>query len=210
MVIALNNAGTIELAAVNISGGFILDESTLISTTAEGGLGAADSATVIYSTTARTSVAYRVIGYIDSTQATAGNWATAPSTIQGNGGQASVSLAMNASGLASMFACRAWVSFDGTKDTTGAVSTSNTNRLIRGSGNVTSVLRNAAGDYTITFTTAMTDANYCAIGTTGPKGNNSESVSVFAYTSSSAVRVQSHSGGAVLADAANLNWSIFR
>ena len=108
------------------------------------------------------------------------------------------------------YSCRAWVSFDGTKDTTGAVSIANTNRLIRGSGNVTSVLRNAAGDYTINFTTAMTDANYCAVGTTGPKGANSESVTVFAYTSSSAVRVQSHSGGATLADAANLNWSIFR
>jgi hypothetical protein len=88
VVIALNNAGTIELAAVNISGGTQLDETNLISTTAEGGAGAADSASVVYSTTARTSVAYRVIGYIESTQATAGTWATAPSTIQGYGGQA--------------------------------------------------------------------------------------------------------------------------
>jgi len=88
VVIALNNAGTIELAAVNISGGNQLDETNLITTTAEGGAGAADSANVIYSTTARTSVAYRVIGYIESTQATAGTWATAPSTIQGYGGQA--------------------------------------------------------------------------------------------------------------------------
>ena len=88
VVIALNNAGTIELAAVNISGGNQLDETNLISTIAEGGAGAADSANVIYSTTARTSVAYRVIGFIDSTQATAGTWATAPSTIQGYGGQA--------------------------------------------------------------------------------------------------------------------------
>lgn len=88
VVIALNNAGTIELAAVNISGGTQLDETNLITTTAEGGAGAADSASTIYSTTARTSVAYRVIGYIESTQATAGTWATAPSTIQGYGGQA--------------------------------------------------------------------------------------------------------------------------
>ena len=41
---------------------------------------------------------------------------------------------------------------------------SNTNRLIRASGNVTSVLRNALGDYTITFTTAMPDANYAVTG----------------------------------------------
>jgi hypothetical protein len=88
VVIAMNNAGTLELAAVNISGGNQLDETNLVSTTAEGGAGAADSANVIYSTTARTSLAYRVIGYIESTQATAGTWATAPSTIQGQGGQA--------------------------------------------------------------------------------------------------------------------------
>jgi hypothetical protein len=88
VVLALNNAGTIELAVSNISGGVNLDETGVISTTAEGGAGAADSATVVYSTTARTSVAYRVIGYIESTQATAGTWATDPSLKQGAGGQA--------------------------------------------------------------------------------------------------------------------------
>jgi hypothetical protein len=88
VVLALNNAGTIELAAVNIAGGNDLSETGLINTTAEGGAGGADTANVIYSTTARTGVAYRVIGYIESTQATAGTWATAPSTIQGQGGQA--------------------------------------------------------------------------------------------------------------------------
>ena len=88
VVLAINNAGTVELAVVNISGGNQLDETNLITTTAEGGAGAADSANVIYSTTARTSVAYRVVGYVESTQTTAGTWATAPSTIQGYGGQA--------------------------------------------------------------------------------------------------------------------------
>lgn len=88
VVLAINNAGTIELAAVNIAGGNDLSETGLINTTAEGGAGGADTANVIYSTTARTGVAYRVLGYIESTQATAGTWATAPSTIQGAGGQA--------------------------------------------------------------------------------------------------------------------------
>jgi hypothetical protein len=72
---------------VNMAGGVDLSETGLISTTAEGGAGAADSATVVYSTTARSSLAYRALGYIESTQATAGTWATAPSTIQGQGGQ---------------------------------------------------------------------------------------------------------------------------
>ena len=86
VVIAINNAGTVELAAVNISGGSVLDETTLINTTAAAAAG--NSATAYYSTTARTGVAYRVVGYVESTQATAGTWATAPSTIQGMGGQA--------------------------------------------------------------------------------------------------------------------------
>ena len=86
VVLALNNAGTIELAAVNIAGGTNLDETGLISTTAIAG--GSNSASVVYSTTARTSVAYRVIGYVESTQATAGTWASAPSTVQGQGGQA--------------------------------------------------------------------------------------------------------------------------
>jgi hypothetical protein len=88
----MNNAGTLELAAVNISGGNQLDETNLISTTAEGGAGGADSSSVIYSATARTNLAYRVLGYVESTQATAGTWATTPSTIQGAGGQALTAL----------------------------------------------------------------------------------------------------------------------
>ena len=86
ILLALDNAGTVELAAVNIAGGNNLDETTLISTTAISA--AADQTNVVYSTTARTSLPFRVVGYVESTQATAGTWATAPSTIQGQGGQA--------------------------------------------------------------------------------------------------------------------------
>lgn len=85
-VIAIYNAGTVELAVVNIAGGNNLDETTLISTTTISG--AATSASVIYSTTGCSNVPFRVVGYVESTQATAGTWATAPSTIQGYGGQA--------------------------------------------------------------------------------------------------------------------------
>jgi hypothetical protein len=92
VVLALDNAGTVELAVVNIAGGNDLTETGLISTTAEGGSGTADSASVIYSNTARTNVAYRVVGYVESTQATAGTWATTPSTVQGYGGQALASM----------------------------------------------------------------------------------------------------------------------
>lgn len=91
-VLVLDNAGTVELAVNNLSGGVQLDETNLISTTAEGGAGAADSATVIYSTTARSSVVYRVAGFLDSTQATAGTYVTAPSLVQNCFGQALASM----------------------------------------------------------------------------------------------------------------------
>lgn len=76
-VYALNNGGTIELAA----SGSPWDEGTLQTTTAEGGAGAADSGTVLYSTTARTSKAIRLIGIITISEATAGTWASAPTEI---------------------------------------------------------------------------------------------------------------------------------
>ena len=86
MLLALNNAGTLELAVVNSAGGTDLSETGLITTTAISA--GSTSASTVYSTTARTNVAYRVIGVVRSTQTTAGTWATAPSLIQGQGGQA--------------------------------------------------------------------------------------------------------------------------
>lgn len=86
VVLAIDNAGTVELAVANAIGIGNIDETGVISTTAEGGVGAADSSSIIYSTTARSNVPYRVVGFVESTQATAGTWATAPSKIQGAGG----------------------------------------------------------------------------------------------------------------------------
>ena len=57
--------------------------------------------------------------------------------------------AINAGGDAPIYACRAWVNFNGT----GTVA-------IRGSGNVSSITDNGTGDYTVNFATAMSDANY--------------------------------------------------
>jgi hypothetical protein len=58
-----------------------------------------------------------------------------------NGGQ---------SGTAPIYAARAWVNFNGTTTTP----------TIRASGNVSSVARNATGNFTVNFTTAMQDTNY--------------------------------------------------
>lgn len=77
-VYLIDNAGTLELAASLNR----FSENALVSTTAEGGAGGADSATVMYSTTARSNVPCRLIGYIDNTQATAGTWASAGTQLQ--------------------------------------------------------------------------------------------------------------------------------
>lgn len=76
-VYLLDNAGTVELA-VSTS---LFDDTQIQSTTAEGGAGAADSYNVLYSTTARSNVAIRLIARLSSTQATAGTWATSISEI---------------------------------------------------------------------------------------------------------------------------------
>jgi hypothetical protein len=61
--------------------------------------------------------------------------------------------AFNATGTAPVFACRAWVNFNGT----GTVA-------IRASGNVSSITDNNVGYYTVNFATAMPDINYCITG----------------------------------------------
>lgn len=83
-IAAINNAGTVELAwSIRRSGTSILpiDEGGVISTSAEGGAGAADTAGTWYSTTARTSVPFTILGYFDSTQTTAGTWASSPTSL---------------------------------------------------------------------------------------------------------------------------------
>jgi hypothetical protein len=64
---------------------------------------------------------------------------------------APIKTALNASGTAPIYACRAWVNFNGT----GTVA-------IRASGNVSSITDNGVGDYTVNFTTVMSDDNYSA------------------------------------------------
>jgi hypothetical protein len=81
---AINNGGTVELAWFQSRSGTSIapiNEGGLISTTAEGGAGGADSAQTWYSTTARSNVPVTVLGYFDSTQATAGTWASSPANV---------------------------------------------------------------------------------------------------------------------------------
>jgi hypothetical protein len=90
VLVALDNAGTVELGVVNLAGGLNLDETRVLSTTAVSA--SASASNVVYSATARTNLAFRVVGYIDVTEATAGTWASAPTLVQGQGGQALAAL----------------------------------------------------------------------------------------------------------------------
>lgn len=67
-----------------------------------------------------------------------------------------VKAATSATGAAPIYACRAWVNFNGT----GTVA-------IRASGNVSSITDNGTGDYTVNFATAMPDANYSVLPVSG-------------------------------------------
>ena len=71
-------------------------------------------------------------------------------------------------GSAPIFGCRAWVSFDGKRNEadTGA-STNGANVKIRASGNVSSVLKHAVGEFTVNFTVPMADNGYAITGTAG-------------------------------------------
>lgn len=70
-VYLIDNAGTVELAWSTTR---LWDENSLQTTTAEGGAGAADDRHTLYSTTARSNVAIRLVGRIKFTLATAGTW----------------------------------------------------------------------------------------------------------------------------------------
>jgi len=59
---------------------------------------------------------------------------------------------------ATAYGCRAWASFNGTN---GAISAS---------GNVSSITRTGAGNYTLNFSNAMPDSNYAFTGTTTDSG----------------------------------------
>ena len=114
----------------------------------------------------------------------------------------------NTSGV-EVYTAKAWVNFNGT----GTVA-------IRASGNVSSITDNGTGDYTVNFTTAMSDANYaptmsCSIAdgaagvvdtTASFKRNNTS----FGTTSFRFVTSYNNSGTPTALDSAIITVAIFR
>lgn len=107
---------------------------------------------------------------------------------------------LNAAGDAPIYACRAWVNFNGT----GVPA-------IRASGNVSSITDNGTGDYTVNFTTPMPDADYC-VNVTPTTANVTLTMgpsNAGDYAAGSIrVRAQQFGSGAVDVPAANI--SVFR
>jgi hypothetical protein len=82
-----------------------------------------------------------------------------------SGNSATATKLSTASGSAPSYSARAWVNFDGT-------GTIGTNMTIRASANVASVYKVDTGQFTITFTIAMPDANYAISGFVATTGNS--------------------------------------
>jgi len=116
---------------------------------------------------------------------------------------------LNAAGSAPLYACRAWVNFNGI----GAVA-------IRASGNVSSITDNGLGDYTVNFTTAMQDANYAMvqgaanISDVGDDDNDNKPViagfNIATAPTSSAARIYVKNGSASAVDSTRVTLSFFR
>ena len=107
--------------------------------------------------------------------------------------------------VATAFGCRAWVNFNGT----GTVA-------IRASGNVSSIADNGTGDYTVNFTTAMPDANYCVVSSGAPTTTPTTAqrwpttVGTLAAGSVRILTPQDGTTSATLGDFALVNVAVFR
>jgi hypothetical protein len=102
-------------------------------------------------------------------------------------------------GTAPIFACRAWVNFNGT----GTVA-------IRASGNVSSITDNGVGDYTVNFTNAMVDANYSTVFTCSNSGATGFGFREWTAKAAGSVRVGTTNLSPVRVDQDEVNIAIFR
>ena len=101
---------------------------------------------------------------------------------------------------------KAWVNFNGT----GTVA-------IRRAFNVASITDNGTGNYTLNFTTAMTDANYAWSGSYGADNSSTlgfiagvASVALATSKTASSLRINSAYGTGTANDIASVSVTIFR
>ena len=102
------------------------------------------------------------------------------------------------SGTAPLYACRAWVNFNGT----GTVA-------IRASGNVSSITDMGVGSYKVNFTTALSDGNYSVAISSANSTSNADSANNISSTATTSFFWQ-HIEGSAAADSSFLCAAIFR
>lgn len=107
----------------------------------------------------------------------------------------------NAAGTAPVYACRAWINFNGT----GTVD-------IRASGNVSSITDNGVGDYTVNFTTSLPDANYSTQVTAGASSLSvaGQTNAVFVATATARRILTTNTGSTAAVDCLDISVAIFR
>jgi len=133
------------------------------------------------------------------------NNATVGSAVAMSANQACVKTAINASGSAPIYACRAWINFDGSS---GSIGTG------RANGNVSGVTDNGTGDYTVNFTNAMPTADYAvSLSTNGNSSDAHNSYVAYLYDNSSrstsGVRIVTTSAGGTHLDNLVITVAIF-
>ena len=109
---------------------------------------------------------------------------------------------LNATGSAPMFACRAWVNFDG----------GGSSMRIRASGNVSSITDNGTGDYTVNFGTDMEDGHYAATAnwSTGLSRSGQDGQAIPIDYTAGSVRILLSDGAATAQDGSIVSVAIFR
>jgi leucyl aminopeptidase len=183
---------TKRVAASVVRGGLVNADIDAAAAIAFSKLAALDSANLLVGNGSNVATKVAVTG--DVTISNAGVTAIGSSKVVtamvNNGAITAAKLDGAQTGSAPIYGCRAWVNFDGTTSTP----------TIRASGNVTNVTKNGTGDYTVNFTTAMSDTNYSAVSSVGAASSSNATLvcAKYAGTSTSAsFRVQSTSNAAL-------------
>jgi hypothetical protein len=153
------NGTTVVLASGATAGDSVVTESFYVSSVLN----------AIPATAGAVNSTYLAAGSVGTTQIAAGAVIPADLSTGAPSWDSSGNLSFNSGygSTATAYGCRAWVNFNGT----GTVA-------IRASGNVSSITDNGTSDYTVNFTTAMTDANYAF--TVGFNNDNNAYPRVFA------------------------------
>jgi hypothetical protein len=120
--------------------------------------------------------------------------------LTGDVAAARITGALNATGSAPIYACRAWVNFNGT----GTVA-------IRASGNVTSITDGGTGIYTVNFTTALPDDDYSVVcSPERQSGSDVTAATIEANQTTSSVQIRTILQGSSYRDIATVCVAIFR